>query len=157
MSQNQMVKISSMGNLKFTGDDDNAEVIFLTFKCAERDSTDKRAFTVAELMPLVRQMRYNDVWDLKRFIFGVSPTTRESDGFQAVLEGARAAMTPLEALLGRASNTLGNIAATDFTDPRSLQKMATQLFSEDGILGPVAQLLKNMPKPQPPTNGTPTA
>lgn len=132
-----------------------SDLFRVSFKCADRQSGSKELFTRGQLQPLLNFMGYKHLSDLKNYTFGISPTTRELDGFLALLNRARTAMTPVESLLGLASETIAKIGATDFRDPRTLQRAVGQLLSEGGPLGPFTQIFRDaIQKPQPPTNGT---
>lgn len=156
---NHIVKITAIETDHLVGTDPvSGKSYRISFKSASRTSGVKEYFTFAQLQPLLDFLGLENVSDLKNYTFGISPTTREYDGFLAQIERARAAMTPIESLLTRASATFGKLNDTDFTDPRNVRRALGELFGEDGLLSPVGNLLKEaFDKPQPPTKGTPSA
>jgi hypothetical protein len=155
---NHTIKITAIeldNSVNSDGSMHPSDLFRVSFKCADRQSGSKELFTRDQMQPLLNFMGYEHLSDLKNYTFGISPTTREFDGFIALLNRARAAMTPVESLLGLASETIAKIGAADLSDPRTFQRAVGQLLRDDGPLAPIAQILKEtLQKPQHPTNGT---
>lgn len=150
----KIVSVQIHGVVREDGEADPADRFILGFKCEVRRSTTAEEFSRVELQPLIDFMGFEKMVQLRGYEFGVDSDDRETIGFRKLIARSRVAMTPLESLFDRARDFQSTFAKTDFNglNPRSFERLFSEVFNEDGLLGPVAQLLREMSK-KPPANG----
>lgn len=133
-----------------------SDTIEIGFKCEARRSTTVEEFTRGDVQPLFDFIGYEKLSQLRGFEFGVDSEERETIGFRRLIKRARTGMTPLETLFERATTAYSHFERTDLNtlNPRALERLFTEVFAEDGLLGPIAQIFRESGR-KTPKNGAP--